>query len=247
MLKRDFLKNTAALALGALFSPAVLARAQEERFLCEARATPLADGPFTLPPLPYAFGALEPHIDARTMEIHHDAHHKTYVSKLNEAIAGKPEEKMTLAELLSSAGKQPMCAQQRWRPLESLLLLAAARPRRRRGTHRRASRRHRQRFWFLRQIQGRFCQSRHRRFGSGWAWLLHDPKAGKLIITSTPNQDNPLMDLPGIRRGTPVLGLDVWEHAYYLQHQNKRPAYVAAFWNVVNWPEAGKRYEAAKK
>ena len=92
-----------------------------------------------------------------------------------------------------------------------------------------------------------FTKAAGGRFGSGWAWLIVDKKTGKLMVTSTPNQDNPLMDLPGMQRGTPVLGLDVWEHAYYLKHQNKRPEYIKEFWNVVNWNEAGSRYDAARK
>jgi len=248
MLKRDFLKNTAALALGALFSPAVLARAQEDQLLREARATPMADGPFSLPALPYAFDALEPHIDARTMEIHHDAHHKTYVSKLNEAVAGKPEEKLSLAQLLASASKQPDAIRNNagghynhsmfWQLLapkggggQPGGALAAAITKD---------------FGSFEKFKEEFTKAATSRFGSGWAWLSRD-KGGKLFISSTPNQDNPLMDLPGIQHGTPVLGLDVWEHAYYLKYQNKRPDYVAAFWNVVNWKEAEQRFDQAKK
>ncbi|WP_078014408.1 superoxide dismutase [Hymenobacter sp. CRA2] len=248
MLKRDFLKNGVLAVVGALVSPAVLAAAHEERLLREARATPIADGPFTLPPLPYAFNALEPHIDAKTMEIHHDAHHKTYVSKLNEAVSGKPEEKLSLAQLLASASKQPdairnnagghwnhsffwqLLAQRGGGPPTGELAAAITKD-----------------FGSFDKFKEEFTKAATGRFGSGWAWLIHDPKAGKLAITSTPNQDNPLMDLPGVQRGTPIIGLDVWEHAYYLKYQNKRPDYVAAFWNVVNWSEAGKRYEAAKK
>ncbi|GAA4357847.1 superoxide dismutase [Hymenobacter saemangeumensis] len=249
MLKRDFLKNTAALALGALFSPAVLARAQEEQLLREARATPLAEGPHTLPALPYAFDALEPHIDARTMEIHHDAHHKSYVSKLNEAVAGKPEEKMSLAELLASVDKKKLPdpirnnAGGHWNHSFFWQLLAPKGGGQPSGVLAEAIAKE---FGSFEKFKEEFAKAATSRFGSGWAWLSVE-KGGKLFISSTPNQDNPLMDLPGNRRGIPVLGLDVWEHAYYLKYQNKRPDYVAAFWNVVNWQEAGKRYEAASK
>ena len=247
MLKRDFIKNAAAFALSALVSPAVLARAQEERLLRDARAMPMADGPFTLPPLPYAFNALEPHIDARTMEIHHDAHHKTYVSKLNEAVAGKPEEKLPLADLLATASKQPDAIRNNagGHYNHSLFwpLLSAKGGGQPTGPLATAIT---QQFGSFDKFKEEFTKAATSRFGSGWAWLSVD-KAGKLFISSTPNQDNPLMDLPGIQRGTPVLGLDVWEHAYYLKYQNKRPDYVAAFWSVVNWPEADRRFAGAKK
>jgi len=247
MLKRDFIKNAAAFALSALVSPAVLARAQEERFLRDARAMPMADGPFTLPPLPYAFAALEPHIDARTMEIHHDAHHKTYVSKLNEAVAGKPEEKLPLADLLATASKQPDAIRNNagghYNHSMFWTLLAQKGGGQPTGALATAINKD---FGSFDKFKEEFTKAATTRFGSGWAWLSVD-KAGKLFISSTPNQDNPLMDLPGIVRGTPVLGLDVWEHAYYLKYQTKRPDYVAAFWNVVNWPEVNRRFDAVKK
>jgi Fe-Mn family superoxide dismutase len=247
MLKRDFLKNTFALALGTLVSPAVLARAQDERFLREARATPIADGPFSLPPLPYAFDALEPHIDARTMEIHHDAHHKTYVSKLNDAVVGKPQEKMTLEQLVSSASKQPDAIRNNagghWNHSFFWPLLTKAGGGQPTGALAAAITKD---FGSFDKFKEEFGKAAAGRFGSGWAWLSLN-KAGKLFISSTPNQDNPLMDVAGIERGTPVLGLDVWEHAYYLKYQNKRPDYVAAFWNVVNWTEANRNFEKARK
>ena len=248
MLKRDFLKNSLLTVAGALLSPAVLARVHDEHLLREARATPIADGPFTLPALPYAFNALDPHIDARTMEIHHDAHHKTYVSKLNEAVVGKPEEKLTLAQLLASASKQPDAIRNNagghWNHSFFWQLLAPKGGGKPTGELATAINKD---FGSFEKFNEEFTKAATGRFGSGWAWLIYDPKASKLAITSTPNQDNPLMDLPGIQRGTPVLGLDVWEHAYYLKYQNKRPDYVKAYWNVVNWSEAGKRYEAARK
>ena len=247
MHKRNFLKNAAALALSALVSPAVLARAQEERFLRDARATPLAEGPFSLPPLPYSFAALEPHIDARTMEIHHDAHHKTYVSKLNEAVAGKPQAQQTLEQLVMTASQQPDAIRNNagghYNHSLFWLLLAAQGGGAPIGELAAAIT---QAFGSFDKFKEEFTKVATTRFGSGWAWLSVD-KAGKLFISSTPNQDSPLMDVPGIQRGTPVLGLDVWEHAYYLKHQNKRPEYITAFWNVVSWPEANRRFTAARK
>ncbi len=248
MLKRDFLKNSLLTMVGALVSPAVLAAAHEEKLLREARATPLADGPFTLPALPYAFTALEPNIDAKTMEIHHDAHHKTYVSKLNEAVVGKPEEKLTLAQLLASASKQPDAIRNNagghWNHSFFWQILSGKGGGQPTGALATAITKD---FGSYDKFTEEFTKAATGRFGSGWAWLIHDKKAGKLMITSTPNQDNPLMDLPGIQRGTPILGLDVWEHAYYLKHQNKRPDYIKSFWNVVNWGEIGSRYDQAVK
>jgi Fe-Mn family superoxide dismutase len=247
MNKRDFLQRGLLLAISGLVSPSLLARARDEKFLAEARATPIADGPFTLPALPYAFNALEPHIDARTMEIHHDAHHKTYVSKLNEAIVGKPQEKMSLADLLASTSKQTDAVRNNagghynhsmfW---QILAAKGGGQPTGALATDITST------FGSYEKFQDEFAKAATGRFGSGWAWLSVD-KAGKLFISSTPNQDNPLMDLPGIQRGTPILGLDVWEHAYYLKYQNKRPDYVKAFWNVVNWSAVGSRYAEARK
>ncbi|MET4107243.1 Fe-Mn family superoxide dismutase [Hymenobacter sp. UYP22] len=248
MLKRDFLKNALLTAVGALVSPAVLAAAHEENLLREARATPMADGPFTLPALPYAFNALEPHIDSKTMEIHHDAHHKTYVSKLNEAVVGKPEEKMSLAQLLASASKQPDAIRNNagghWNHSFFWQILSPKGGGQPTGGLAAAINKD---FGSYEKFTEEFTKAATGRFGSGWAWLILDRKAGKLMITSTPNQDNPLMDVAGIQRGTPILGLDVWEHAYYLKYQNKRPDYIKSFWNVVNWGEVSSRYDEARK
>ncbi len=234
-------------AVGALVGPALLARTHAEQLLAEARARPVAPGPFGLPPLPYAFGALAPHFDARTMEIHHDAHHKTYVSRLNEALANTPRANLTLEQLCATASQLPDAVRNNagghynhslfWPQLAAAGVggglptgpLAAALTRD---------------FTSFNQFKAEFTAVATGRFGSGWAWLNCDP-AGKLFVSGTPNQDNPLMDLPGIRRGTPLLGLDVWEHAYYLQYQNKRADYVAAFWQVVNWPWVGQLFAKA--
>lgn len=200
---------------------------------------------FTLPALPYAFNALEPHIDARTMEIHHGKHHNTYVTNLNNAIAGKPEENLSIEEICKTVSKYPVAVRNNG------------------GGHYNHSL-----FWTLLSPSGggvpsgalneavnstfgnfdefktKFAAAATGRFGSGWAWLVVDA-SGKLQITSTPNQDNPLMDVAD-GRGIPVLGLDVWEHAYYLNYQNRRPDYINAFWNIVNWNEVAKRFAAAK-
>ncbi len=202
--------------------------------------------PYSLPALPYAYDALEPHFDARTMEIHHGKHHQTYVNNLNAALeqAGLPAQ-----------------------PVETLIADLDALPESIRGAVRNNGGGHANHSLFWETIgpnaggqptgaladainselggfdkfKEDFAKAATTRFGSGWAWLSVD-KAGKLAVSSTPNQDSPIME-----GNTPLLGLDVWEHAYYLKYQNKRPDYIAAFWNVVNWEEVGKRYEAAVK
>lgn len=199
-----------------------------------------------LPALPYSFDALEPHIDALTMEIHHDRHHAAYVNNLNAALEGHADlQSKSLEDLLAS--------------LDSVPENIRAAVRNNGGGHANHSL-----FWEILSANGGgqptgeladaigselggfdkfkedFAKAGATRFGSGWAWLVVG-KDGKLSVTSTPNQDTPLME-----GNTPILGLDVWEHAYYLKYQNKRPDYIAAFWNVVNWDEINKRYLAAK-
>ncbi|MBK7968691.1 MAG: superoxide dismutase [Bacteroidetes bacterium] len=196
---------------------------------------------FELPKLPYAFNALEPHIDARTMEIHHGKHHQAYVTNLNNAIAGTEAEKMSIEEICANISKFPMAIRNNggghynhslfWNILTpnasqapSGALADAINPA----------------FGNLDDFKTKFAAAGATRFGSGWAWLTKN-SAGKLEISSTPNQDNPLMDLAEVK-GTPILGLDVWEHAYYLHYQNRRPDYISAFWNVINWDEVAKRF-----
>ncbi|NVO32929.1 superoxide dismutase [Hymenobacter lapidiphilus] len=248
MIKRDFLKTGLLTALGAIVSPALLAAAHDDKLLREARATPIADGPFTLPALPYAFNALEPHIDARTMEIHHDAHHKGYVSKLNAAVMGTPAEKLSMADLLASMSKQSEAVRNNagghWNHSFFWLTMTPKGGGQPTGPLKAAIDKD---FGSFDKFSEEFTKVASSRFGSGWAWLIVDSKTGKLAVTSTPNQDNPLMDLPGNQRGLPIVALDVWEHAYYLKHQNKRPDYIKNFWSVINWPEAGRLYDAAKK
>ncbi len=200
----------------------------------------------TLPALPYAYDALEPHIDAKTMEIHHSRHHQTYINNLNAALADLPE----LAAL----------------PLEALLARIDSLPAQVQGAVRNHGGGHANHslFWQVMSPQGggepdgelaaamerdlggleafrqAFTQAALSRFGSGWAWLVVDGR-GKLQVVSSANQDSPLME--GL---TPILGLDVWEHAYYLKYQNKRPDYIAAFYNVIDWDEVARRYVAAR-
>ena len=200
---------------------------------------------YTLPDLPYAFDALEPHIDARTMQIHHDKHHAAYVNKVNAALEGLDD----LAAL----------------SIEDLMANLSKAPEAKRGAVRNNGGGHANHslFWLIMSPNGggapsgdlaaaidsdlggldafksAFADAAANRFGSGWAWL--SVSGGKLIVESTPNQDTPLME-----GRTPILGLDVWEHAYYLNYQNRRPDYIAAFWNVVNWEQVAKNFAAAK-
>lgn len=199
---------------------------------------------FTLPELGYAYDALESYIDARTMEIHHSKHHNAYVTNLNAAIAGTQAENESIEQICKNIASYPVAVRNNG------------------GGHYNHSL-----FWTIMKKndgalpQGKLAEAIERdlggfekfkeefskaaatRFGSGWAWLC--VSNGQLFISSTPNQDNPLMNLDGIQNGTPILGLDVWEHAYYLHYQNRRPDYIASFFNVINWEEVSRRFEAA--
>lgn len=200
---------------------------------------------FELPALGYEYNSLEPHIDARTMEIHHSKHHNAYVTNLNNALAGTPAAELSLEEICKNIGQYPVAVRNNG------------------GGHYNHSL-----FWTLLSTNGgspsaplmaaiendlggmdafktAFNNAAATRFGSGWAWLSVTADK-KLVVSSTPNQDNPLMDIAEVK-GTPILGLDVWEHAYYLHYQNRRPDYISAFWNVINWNEVNRRFEQATK
>lgn len=197
---------------------------------------------FELPKLDYAYDALEPYIDARTMEIHHSKHHGGYTSKLNAAVEGTELEGKSIEDLLANVSKHSTAVRNNgggfynhnlfWKVMgpnaggkpEGNLLSAIE-----------------SEFGSFDEFKEKFNNAAATRFGSGWAWLVKKDD-GKLAIGSTPNQDNPLMDLSDFK-GTPILGLDVWEHAYYLKYQNKRPEYIDAFWNVVNWNEVAKLFK----
>ena len=200
---------------------------------------------FVLAPLPYANNALEPHFDALTMEIHHDRHHNAYVTNLNAAIAGTDLEGKSLEELFSQISKLSPAVRNNggghynhdlfWNilspngggnPIGTLAKAIDAK------------------FGSFDAFKDEFKKAGIGRFGSGWAWLVAQ-KDGSIAISSTPNQDNPLMDVAEVK-GYPVIGIDVWEHAYYLKFQNKRPDYIDTFWNVIDWTAAEKRYLAAQ-
>jgi len=203
-------------------------------------------GKHELPKLPYDFNALEPYIDAQTMEIHHDKHHGTYVSKLNDAITGTDMEKQSLEELLKFVSKSPVAVRNNGGGhYNHSLFWQIMKPNGGGNPSGALNSALDSEFGTFEDFKKKFSETAAARFGSGWAWLIIGTD-GKLKITSTPNQDNPLMDVADVQ-GTPVLGLDVWEHAYYLKYQNRRPEYIDAFWSVINWEEVGKRYEQAKK
>jgi Fe-Mn family superoxide dismutase len=188
---------------------------------------------FTLPALPYAPDALEPHIDSQTMQIHHGKHHQAYVDNLNKAVAGTEHEKKSLEELVANAGKISPAVRNNggghWNHSFFWELLSGKGGGKPSGKLADAIN---ETFGSLEALQEKINTAGATRFGSGWAWLI--VKDGKLEVTSTPNQDNPLMDVAEVK-GKPILGIDVWEHAYYLKYQNKRPDYLKAIWNVINW------------
>jgi Fe-Mn family superoxide dismutase len=200
---------------------------------------------FELPPLPYPNNALEPHIDARTMEIHHDKHHNAYVTNLNKALEGQPDlQNKSIEDLLASLDSVP----ENIRPAvrnnggghaNHTLFWQLMGPNKGGQPGGELANAINSAFGSFDSFKEKFAAAGVGRFGSGWAWLISE--GGVLTITSTPNQDTPLME-----RKTPILGLDVWEHAYYLNYQNRRPDYIAAWWNVVNWDEVARRYSAAK-
>ncbi len=203
---------------------------------------------YSLPSLPYAYDALEPHFDKQTMEIHHTRHHKTYVDNANAALEGTGLADLPVDELITRLDQVPADKKTAlrnnagghanhslfWKGLKTGTTLQ--------GELKAAIEKE---FGSVEKFQEEFAKAAATRFGSGWAWLVK--KGGKLAVVSTANQDNPLMGeaIAGVS-GFPILGLDVWEHAYYLKYQNKRPDYIKAFWNVVNWDEAAARFASAK-
>lgn len=200
---------------------------------------------FQLPGLPYAYDALNPYIDPMTMEIHHSKHHAAYTNNLNAALEGSGNENKDIETLLAEVSKHPVAVRNNgggfynhdlfWQILSPKGGGQAA------GELQTAIDKA---FGSFKAFQDEFSKAAATRFGSGWAWLLVNN--GVLKVSSTPNQDNPLMDVTELK-GTPILGLDVWEHAYYLKYQNRRPEYIEAFWNIVNWEEVLRRFEDANK
>jgi Fe-Mn family superoxide dismutase len=198
---------------------------------------------FELPKLPYDFNALEPYIDARTMEIHHGKHHNAYVTNLNNAIAGTDLENKSLEELMLVAGSNTAVRNNGGGHYNHNLFWTILSPKGGGTPKGELADAINAKFGSFEAFKEEFSKAAATRFGSGWAWLT--VTANGLAISSTPNQDNPLMDVAEVK-GTPILGLDVWEHAYYLHYQNRRPDYIGAFWNLINWDEVSRRYAAAK-
>ena len=198
---------------------------------------------FELPKLSYELNALEPHIDAKTMEIHHGKHHQAYVNNLNAAITGSDQEGKSIEDLLANISKlSPAVRNNGGGHYNHSLFWEVIGPNGNGAPSGKLAAAIDSSFGSFDEFKTQFASAGATRFGSGWAWLLvHD---GKLVVSSTPNQDNPLMDIAEVK-GTPILGLDVWEHAYYLNYQNRRPDYIAAFWNVVNWDKVSALFESA--
>lgn len=195
---------------------------------------------FTLDPLPYAFDALEPHIDARTMEIHHDKHHAAYTTNLNAAIAGTELENLPIEEVMVKGFDKPAVRNNGGGYYNHNLFWEILTPGGAKAPSGELAAAIDAAFGSFDKFKEEFTKAATTRFGSGWAWLcVH--KGGKLEVCSSANQDNPLM--PGIGcGGSPILGLDVWEHAYYLNYQNRRPDYIAAFWNIINWDAVATKF-----
>jgi Fe-Mn family superoxide dismutase len=198
---------------------------------------------FELPALPYATEALEPNIDAKTMEIHHGKHHNGYVTNLNNAIAGTDMEGKSLEELLKMAGSNTAVRNNGGGHYNHSLFWTILSPNGGGTPSGELATAIEAKFESFDSFKETFNKAAATRFGSGWAWLCVDTKK-ELCVCSSPNQDNPLMDVSDCP-GTPIMGLDVWEHAYYLNYQNRRPDYISAFWNAINWDEVSKNYAAA--
>jgi Fe-Mn family superoxide dismutase len=249
--RRSFLKNSLLLTATGLMAPFMLKANKASSLTSTTNERVLPDGgPFTLPELPYAYNALEPHIDAMTMQIHHDKHHAAYVTNLNKAVAESNVGSSVLAplaldDMIKNISKYSVAIRNNggghWNHSFFWKLM---KPNGGGAPTGKLADAIKSTFNSFDEFKTKFNEAGAKRFGSGWAWLYIN-KDGKLDIGSTPNQDNPLMDISDIK-GTPVLALDVWEHAYYLKYQNKRADYIAAWWNVINWDQANQNFDNLK-
>ena len=239
MQRRKFL-----FALGAIPAVSVLGKVDNHlNYIKNQIRSTNTMAKFELPQLPYAYDALEPYIDKMTMEIHHTKHHNAYVTNLNKALEGTEHEGKTLYEMFAMMSRLPAAVRNNggghWNHSLFWTLMkqnGGGNPTGKIADAINSA------FGSFDDFKSKFSTAATTRFGSGWAWLL--VQEGKLVVSSTPNQDNPLMDVSEVK-GTPVLGLDVWEHAYYLKYQNKRPDYIENWWNVVNWDKVNELFSKA--
>ncbi len=232
--RRDFLKTSALAAAGSLAMLSIRGKASSLLVSTD-------DTLFTVPSLDYDYKALEPHIDALTMQIHHDKHHKAYVDKLNEAVKTNKLEGVLLVDLMKNVSKYPTAVRNNGGGhYNHSMFWKLMKPNGGENPTGKLAEAIQATFGSFENMKTKFNDAAKSRFGSGWAWLIKNAD-GKLEITSTPNQDNPLMDVAEVK-GIPVIGLDVWEHAYYLKYQNLRADYINAWWNVINWDEANKNF-----
>ncbi|MBL7930415.1 MAG: superoxide dismutase [Bacteroidia bacterium] len=207
----------------------------------ETKDTTTSTDIFNLPELNYAFNALEPYIDARTMEIHYGKHHKAYVTNLNKAIINTDAEQLSIEGILSSVSRfSETVRNNAGGHYNHSLFWKIMSPHAGGSPNGKLHAAIKERFGSFQEFKTAFAEAATKRFGSGWAWLIHKDD-GTLEIVSTPNQDNPLMDVSEVK-GFPLLGIDVWEHAYYLKYQSARPDYISSWWHVVNWNEVEKRF-----
>ena len=241
MERRKFVKSVGLVTAAAYVSPKIIGNNQVTISAAGKEGAPALE----FPPLPYAYDALEPYIDARTMEIHYDKHHRAYFTNYVNAIKGTPLEGMSVTDVFASVSKQSDAVRNNGGGYYNHIFFWNNLASKSAGPSSELSAAIAKSFGSFDKFKETFSTAGKTRFGSGWAWLcLSSDK--NLTIGSTPNQDNPLMDISTVK-GTPLLTLDVWEHAYYLKYQNKRADYIDAFWNVVNWEEVNKRYAAALK
>lgn len=241
MNRRKFIYSAAAIGATAVIEPYAKSLINLSN---NKQRSEITMGKFELPALPYAYDALEPYIDKMTMEIHHTKHHNAYVTNLNKAVEGTEMEGKSLEDLMANISKYPVAVRNNggghWNHSLFWTLMKKGGGGEPTGAFADAIK---SAFGSFADFKTQFSNAGATRFGSGWAWLVK--QNGKLVIGSTPNQDNPLMDVSDLK-GAPILGLDVWEHAYYLKYQNRRPEYIENWWNVVNWDEAAKRFSEAK-
>lgn len=247
--RRDFIKKS-ALALGAIAASSAVGSTISNNEFLEKENNLIDGGKYTLPALPYAYDALEPHIDKLTMEIHHSKHHQAYVDNMNKAlqavdgsILGTPQ---TFENIFEKVSKLPAALRNNaGGHYNHSLFWSMMKPNGGGEPKGKLADAIKTTFGSFEDFKKQFADAGMKRFGSGWAWLVKT-KEGKLIITSTANQDNPMMNLDSVEvKGQPILALDVWEHAYYLKNQNRRAEYISSWWNVVNWETAEKIYEDA--